>query len=57
LPQIVRRCSRLTFGGLFPPFIMLLVFLPKGRNVRDPFDGKTHDGDDDSKTVPIEPLV
>jgi hypothetical protein len=47
---------------LFPPLILLLLLLPKGRNVqdprRDPFDGKGDDeDDDDTRTVPIEPLI
>jgi hypothetical protein len=47
---------------LFPPLVLVLIFLPKGRNVhdphRDPFTGKTDDDeDDDTKTVPIEPLM
>ena len=47
---------------LFPPFILLLFVLPKGKNVhnpqRDPFGGKTdEDEDDDTKTVPIEPVM
>ena len=45
---------------LFPPFILLLLVLPKGKHVhnpqRDPFGGKT-DEDDDTKTVPIDPVM
>lgn len=47
---------------LFPPLLLVLLVLPKGRNPqdpeRDPFEGKANeDDDDDAKTVPIEPLM
>lgn len=45
---------------LFPPLVLLLLVLPKGRILRDaerdPFADKD-DENGDTKTIPIEPLM
>ena len=67
IATIVARAKRRHSGYwmlgcfLFPPLLLLLLVLPKGKNVhdpeRDPFDGKKDEDDDDTKAVPIEPLT